>query len=68
MDDRDLHLHDPRGTAATRFSIAGPSIRIIAQVKGWGEECVEKILRRSVSRNAATSAAIRKSTAPGDEG
>jgi integrase len=31
MADRDLHFHDLRGTAATRFYIAGLSIRVIAE-------------------------------------
>jgi integrase len=32
MEDRDLHFHDLRGTAATRFYIAGRSVPVIAGV------------------------------------
>ena len=48
----------PGGTAATRFYIAGLTERVIAEVMGWEEETVEKIIRRYVGRNAATRAAI----------
>jgi integrase len=58
MKDRDLHFHDLRGTAATRFYTAGLSVRVIAEIMGWEEEYVEKIIRRYVGRNAATKAAI----------
>jgi integrase len=56
--DKDLHFHDLRGTAATRFYVAGLSVRVIAEIMGWEEETVEKIIRRYVGRNAATRAAI----------
>jgi hypothetical protein len=39
---RDLHFHDLRGTAATRFYTAGLSQRVIAEK----EEHVAKIIRR----------------------
>lgn len=69
MEDRDLHFHDLRGTAATRFYIAGLSARVIAEIMGWEEEYVEKILRRYVGRNAATRAAIAQlNRASRDEG
>jgi integrase len=55
---KDLHFHDLRGTAATRFYVAGLSVRVIAEVMGWEEETVEKIIRRYVGRGAATRAAI----------
>jgi integrase len=58
MDDRDLHFHDLRGTAATYFFTAGLSERVIAEVMGWQEEHVANIIRRYVGRNAATKAAI----------
>jgi integrase len=58
MSDRDLHFHDLRGTAATRFYTAGLSERVIAEIMGWEEEYVAKIIRRYVSRTAATKAAI----------
>jgi integrase len=58
MDDRDLHFHDLRGTAATKFYIAGLSERVIAEIMGWEEETVSKIIRRYVGRSAATKAMI----------
>lgn len=58
---RDLHFHDLRGTAATKFYIAGLSERVIAEIMGWEEAQVATIIRRDVSRTAATQAIIRKS-------
>jgi integrase len=60
MKDRDLHFHDLRGTAATRFYIAGLSNRVIAEILAWSEEQVERIIRRYVARGAATMDAIRQ--------
>ncbi len=60
MLERDLHFHDLRGTAATKFYIAGLSIRVIAEVMAWEEETVEKIIRRYVGRNSATKEMIRQ--------
>ena len=60
MSARDLHFHDLRGTAATRFYIAGLSERVIAEIMGWEEEYVAKIIRRYVGRAAATRAVIRQ--------
>jgi integrase len=31
----DLHFHDLRGTAATRFYVAGLPERVIAEILGW---------------------------------
>ena len=56
----NLHFHDLRGTAATRFYLAGLSIRVIAEILGWSEDQVERIIRRYVARGAATKAAIRQ--------
>jgi integrase len=56
--ERDLHFHDLRGTAATKFYVSGLSIRVIAEIMGWEEDHVEKIIRRYVGRQAATRAAI----------
>jgi integrase len=58
MDDRDLHFHDLRGTAVTKLYIAGVPERVIAEVMGWEEEYVAKIIRRYVGRGAATKALI----------
>lgn len=60
MADKDLHFHDLRGTAATKFYVAGLSIRVIAEIMGWEEDYVEKIIRRYVGRQAALKAAIRQ--------
>lgn len=60
MADRDLHFHDLRGTAATKFYLAALSIRAIAEIMGWTEDDVEKIIRRYVGRKAAVREAIRQ--------
>jgi integrase len=56
----NLHFHDLRGTAATRFYLAGLSIRTIGEMLGWSEDNVEKIIHKYVARGAATRAAIRQ--------
>jgi integrase len=60
MGDRDLHFHDLRGTAATRFYNAGLSVRVIAEIMGWEEDHVSKIIQRYVGRSAATKALIEQ--------
>jgi integrase len=55
-----LTFNDLRGTAATRFYIAGLTVREIAEVMAWEEEHVERIIRRYVGRNAATKAMLAK--------
>jgi integrase len=60
MADANLHFHDLRGTAATRFYIAGLEKRVIAEVMAWEEEQVARIIRRYVDRSAATKAIIRQ--------
>ena len=55
----DLHFHDLRGTAATRFYAAGLPLRVIAEILGWTEGSVDNIIRRYVDRAAATKAVIR---------
>ncbi len=60
MSERDLHFHDLRGTAATKFYIAGLSERVIAEIMGWDEEYVAKVIRRYVGRAAATKEIIRQ--------
>lgn len=56
----DLHFHDLRGTAATKFYLAGLSEREIAEMMAWEEESVSKIIRRYVSRTAAIRDRIRR--------
>ena len=60
VGDADLHFHDLRGTAATKFYLADLSKREIAEILGWSEEQVERILRRYVDRTAATRALIER--------
>jgi integrase len=60
MADANLHFHDLRGTAATRFYVAGLSERVVAEILGWSEGSVAKIIRRYVDRAAATKAIIRQ--------
>src|SRR5215831_9831296 len=55
-----LRFHDLRGTAATKFYVAGLSIRVIAEILAWSEEEVDGIIRRYVSRSAATKEVIRQ--------
>ena len=58
MQERNLHFHDLRGTAATRFYTANIPQRAIADIMGWEEEHVARIRRRYVGRSAATQAII----------
>jgi integrase len=60
MTDVDLHFHDLRGTAATRFYVAGLPERVIAEIMGWEEEHIARIIRRYVDRSAATREIIRQ--------
>ncbi|MES0058367.1 tyrosine-type recombinase/integrase [Mesorhizobium sp. M0041] len=59
-DGDDLHFHDLRGTAATKFYLAGLSEREIAEMMAWDEDYVSRIIRRYVSRTAAIRERIRK--------
>jgi integrase len=60
MADRDLHFHDLRGTAVTKFYVAGVPERVIAEIMAWEEDHVAKIIRRYVDRAAATKALIHQ--------
>jgi transposase len=51
-------FHDLRGPAVTKFYVAGPRIRGIAEILGWDEEHVEKLIRRYVGRTAASRRTI----------
>ncbi|MGV1803795.1 tyrosine-type recombinase/integrase [Agrobacterium vitis] len=59
LQERDFHFHDLRGTAATKFYIAGFSVRVIAEIMAWEEEQVEKIIRRYVGRSSPTEEIIK---------
>jgi integrase len=60
MAGANLHFHDFRGTAATRFYTAQVPERAIAEMMGWQEEHVARIIHRYVGRNAAILAVIEK--------
>lgn len=60
LDDANLHFHDLRGTAATKFYNAPLSERVIAEIMGWEEAHVSRIIRRYVGRSSATLAVIHK--------
>ena len=60
MSGRDLHFHDLRGTAETKFYVAGLLVRVIAEILARSEDQVERIIRRYVARGAATKAAIQQ--------
>jgi len=47
-----LHFHDARGTAATRFYVAGFTSDEIAEILAWEKAKVERILARYVRRDA----------------
>lgn len=49
-----------RGTAATKFYLAGLTVRVIAEIMAWEEDTVAKIIRKYVGRKAATMAIIRQ--------
>lgn len=55
-----LHFHDLRGTAATRFYLANLPERAIAEIMGWEEASVSKIIRKYVDRSAAIRDVIRR--------
>jgi integrase len=59
-ESRDLHFHDLRGTAATRFHAAGLSNREIGEILAWEETQVDKIIRRYVGHSARAAEMIRK--------
>lgn len=48
----DKHLHDARGTFATRLRKAGLSASEIADVMGWEEARVQKLLETYVDRDS----------------
>ncbi|MGY4367324.1 transposase [Bradyrhizobium sp. LB1.3] len=60
MRERDLYFNDLRGTAATKFYIAGFNEREIAEALAWEERSVNKIIERYVDRTAAIKARIKK--------
>lgn len=49
LHERDLHFQDLRGTAAANFYRAGISMAHIAEIVGWEEDQVEKVIKRYVA-------------------
>ena len=47
-------LANLRGTAATRFYIAGLSVRVIAEIMGWEEEYVTSAARQQLGRPSSS--------------
>jgi integrase len=60
----NLHFHDLRGTAATRFYTAGLRENVVAEIMGWEEAHVSKIIRRYVDRSTVIKAAIAELNKP----
>ena len=60
LGEADLHFNDLRGTAITRLYLAGLTNREIAEIVGWTEGSVDKIIRRYVGRNAAVQDRISR--------
>lgn len=56
----DLHFNDLRGTAATKFYLSGIPVREIAEIMGWTETSVDRIMGRYVDRHAATLARVAR--------
>jgi len=67
LKDRDLHFHDLRGTAATKFYVGGIPERAIAEIMAWEEKQVQKIIKRYVGRTAYTEELIRQLNSNPDE-
>jgi len=60
LSDSDLHFHDLRGTAATNFYRAGFTTREIAEVLGWSEDKVQRLIDRYVKRGEVLKDRIRR--------
>jgi integrase len=60
LRDKGLRFHDFRGTAATRLFLAHLTLREIAQILGWSEDRVEKIIDRYVKRDEILKDRIRR--------
>lgn len=58
----DKHLHDLRGTAATRFAIAGLSDETIAEILGWEPNRVRAIRRYYVDHERIAQSVIEQLT------
>jgi integrase len=56
----ELHFHDLRGTAATRFYRCGLTIREIAEIMTWAEDYVEALINRYVKKDELLRDRIRR--------
>jgi integrase len=63
----NLHFHDLRGTAATRFYIGGLTMREIAGILAWSEKQVEKLIETYVLKDAILIDRIRRMNEAGTE-
>jgi hypothetical protein len=60
LSEGGLHFHDLRGTAATRFYLAGFTVREIAETLAWSEDRVERLIDRYVKRDEILKDRIRR--------
>jgi integrase len=63
-----LHFHDLRGTAATRMFLGDLSEREIAEIMGWSEDQVARLIARYVKRDELLRDRIRRMTKAADRG
>lgn len=56
----DKHLHDTRGTAATRMFVGGLTIREIAEMFTWSEDHVERLINIYVKKDELLIDRIRR--------
>lgn len=56
----ELHFHDARGTAATKFYVAGFSAEEIAEIVGWEKAKVERIIDKYVNRASRLKDKIKR--------
>lgn len=63
----NLHFHDLRGTAATRFFLASLSLREIAEILAWSEDQVERIINTYVRKDAILLERIERMNGAGTE-
>lgn len=56
----DKHLHDTRGTAATRMYVGGLTIREIAEMFTWSEDYVERLINTYVKKDELLLDRIRR--------
>lgn len=60
LNQKGLHFHDLRGTAATNYFRAGLANREIAEILSWSERRVERLLDRYVKRDEVLKDRIQK--------